>query len=139
VFSLTSNINWIAVLVATVTLSMLGALWFMALFGRQYAIALGRTDLKEQKPSPLFIVGPLLCGAVVTVTNAVLMRALMVTSYEGALIFGAVVGLGYLVSTTVNVAINPNIPRPLLYGLISGGYFFVGSLMSCTILAGFQA
>ena len=56
------------------------------------------------------------------------------TSYEGALIFGAVVGLGYLASTTVNVAINPNIPRPLLYGLISGGYIFVGSLLSCTIL-----
>ena len=133
-FNLISNVNWLSVLAASVVLSMLGALWFMALFGKPYAIALGRTDLKNQKPSPLFIVGPFLCGAVVTVTNAVLMRALTVTSYAHALMFGAVIGFGYLASTTVNVAINPNIPRPLLYGLIGGGYFFIGSLLSCVIL-----
>ena len=38
---LTLNTNWSAVLAASVVLSMLGALWFMALFGKQYAIALG--------------------------------------------------------------------------------------------------
>jgi Protein of unknown function (DUF1761) len=129
-----SNLNWIAVLVASAALSMLGAFWFMALFGKQYAVALGRTDLKDQKPSPLFIIGPLLCGAVVVITNAGFMNVLGIKSYENALIFGAVVGFGYLVSTTFNVAINPNIPRPMLYGLISGGYFFVGSLLSGVIL-----
>jgi hypothetical protein len=135
---LTSNINWIAVLLATVALSMLGALWFMVLFGKQYAVALGRTDLKEQKPSPLFIVGPMLCGAIVTVTNAVLLASLRVSSLGGALAFGALVGFGYLAATTVNVAINPNIPRPLLYGLVSGGYFFVANIVSCAILVAMQ-
>lgn len=133
-FNLISDVNWIAVLLASIALSMLGAFWFMALFGKQYAVALGRTDLKDQKPSSLFIVGPLLCGAVVAVTNAGFMNVLGITSYENALTFGAVVGFGYLVSTTFNVAINPNIPRPLLYGLISGSYFFVGSLFNCAIL-----
>jgi hypothetical protein len=63
-----------------------------------------------------------------------LLSSLGVTSYGGALAFGALVGFGYLAATTVNVAINPNIPRPLLYGLVSGGYFVVGSLLSCSIL-----
>jgi hypothetical protein len=129
-----SKVNWVAVVLASVAGSGLGALWFMALFNKPYAIALGRNDLKDHKPSPLFILGPFLCGAVVTITNAVLMRTLNVTSYVDAIEFGALVGLGYLVSTTVNVAINPNIPRPLLYGLVSGGYFFVGSLMNSVIL-----
>jgi hypothetical protein len=133
-FDVLSKVNWIAVLLASVALSGLGALWFMTLFNKSYAIALGRKDLNDHKPSPLYIVGPFLCGAVITITNAVLMRALNVTSYEHALRFGALVGLGYLASTTVNVAINPNIPKPLLYGLVSGGYFLVGSLLNSVIL-----
>jgi hypothetical protein len=133
-FDVLSKVNWIAVLLASVALSGLGALWFMALFNKSYAIALGRKDLNDHKPSPLYIVGPFLCGAVVTITNAVLMRALNVTSYEHALRFGALVGLGYLASTTVNIAINPNIPKPLLYGFVSGGYFLAGSLLNSVIL-----
>lgn len=134
-FAVLAQISWLAVLVASVGLMALGALWFVALFGGPYAIALGRTDLKEHKPTPLFFIGPFLCGAVVTIANASLMHVLNVTSYGSALAFGSVVGLGYLVPTTVNVAINPNIPRPLLYGLVSGSYFLVGNLLSCLILA----
>jgi hypothetical protein len=48
--------------------------------------------------------------------------------------FGAIVGAGYLAATTINVAINPNIPRPLFYGLISGSYFFLSSVIASVIL-----
>ena len=44
------------------------------------------------------------------------------------------VGMGYLVANTVNIAINPNIPRPLLYGVISGGYFLAGITIVSIIL-----
>jgi biotin operon repressor len=47
---------------------------------------------------------------------------------------GCVVGIGYLASTTVNTAINPNIPRPLRYGLVSGGYFALSGVVVCVIL-----
>ena len=48
--------------------------------------------------------------------------------------FGATVGFGYLAATTVNTAINPNIPRPLFYGLISGSYFLLSSVVVAVIL-----
>lgn len=137
-FDLSFSINWLAVLLASVALQGLGAAWFMALFSRPYAAALGRTDLAGQKPEPLFIAGPLVCGVVLTLTNAVLLRSFHVTSVGSALVFGAVTGVGYLASTTVNVAINPNIPRPLFYGLVNGPFFVVGNLISCSILAAMQ-
>jgi hypothetical protein len=137
-FELSFSINWLAVLLASVALQALGAAWFMALFSRPYATALGRTDLAGQKPKPIFIAGPFVCGVVLTITNAVLMRSFHVGSLSSALLFGGVTGVGYLASTTFNVAINPNILRPLLYGLINAPFFIVGNLISCSILAAMQ-
>lgn len=137
-FELSFSINWLAVLLASVALAALGAAWFMALFPRPYATALGRTDLAGQKPRPLFIAGPFVCSVVLTITNAVLMRSFGITSLTSALLFGAITGVGYLASTTVNVAINPNIPRPLLYGAVNAPFFLVGNLISCAILAAMQ-
>jgi hypothetical protein len=134
-FHVSFAIPWIAVLVAGLALQALGAAWFMAVVPKPYAVALGRSDLAGQKPAPIFIVGPLVCGLVVTVTNAILMRTFNVTTVSSALVFGAITALGYLVSTTVNVAINPNIPRPLLYGLVTGPFYLIGNLMNCAILA----
>ena len=133
-FNVLAEINWLAVLAATVVNAMLGGAWYMGLFKEQYPASLGRTDLGDQKPSPIFIVGPLVCGALVNITDAILLRALNVTSYADALAFGAITGAGYLVAQTVNIAINPNFPRPFFYSAISGSYFLVGNLIACVIL-----
>ena len=74
------------------------------------------------------------CGIVTTITSASLIQSLSITTYGSALTFGAIVGVGYLVSTTVNVAINPNIQRLLVYGVVSGSYFLVSSLVVSVIL-----
>lgn len=137
-FELSFSINWLAVLLASVALSALGAAWFMALFPRPYATALGRADLAGQKPKPLFIAGPFVCSVVLSITNGVLMRSFGITSLTSALLFGTVTGVGYLASTTFNVAINPNIPRPLLYGAVNAPFFLLSNLISCAILAAMQ-
>ena len=129
-----TQINWLAVAASTVAMSMLGAAWFMGVVGKHYASALGRTDLGDQKPSPLFILGPMLCGAAVAVTDAVLLHALGLTRLGDALMFGAITGLGYLSAQTVNIAINPNFPRPFYYSAINLPYFVVGNIMVCAIL-----
>lgn len=128
------SINWLAVVASGVALSMLGAAWFMGVIPKPYGIALGRSDLAGRKPGPLFIVGPLVCGLVVTMTNAVLLKSFHVTAMSDALVFGLIVGVGYLTATVVNVAINPNFPRPLLYGAINAPYFIISNLVSCAIL-----
>ena len=125
-FNVLADIAWFSVLLAFVPYFLLGALWFTLLFARQYKTSLGRGNDMQQKPA--------LCCLVITVASAILIYALKIDSFEDALIFAAIIGLGFLVANTVNIAINPNIPRPLLYGLISGAYHFVGIVLVCIIL-----
>ena len=128
------SLNWFGVLLAYVPYFLLGALWFTVLFKKQYAISLGRENEQPQNLAPIFIIGPALCMLVITLTSALLLNALAINSYQGALLFALLVGIGYLVANTVNIAINPNIPRPLLYGAISGAYHLVGIVIVSLML-----
>ena len=132
-FNVILEMNWIAVVLATLALAMLGGIWFTVIFGKAYALALGKEGAPKEKPAPIFIVGPFVCGLVTTVSIAILIYALGIESIDDAIIFGGIVGIG-LLATTVNTAINPNIPRPLLYGLISGSYFLLSGLMVSVIV-----
>jgi Protein of unknown function (DUF1761) len=129
-----SDLNWLGVLLAFIVYYLIGAVWFTVLFKQQYMISLGRENEQAQSLAPIFIVGPALCTLIITITSAILMNALKIESYENALIFAVIIGFGYLVANTVNIGINPNIPRPLLYGAISSSYHLVGILMVSIIL-----
>ncbi|GAB3971310.1 hypothetical protein GCM10028806_21100 [Spirosoma terrae] len=133
-FNVLADIAWLSVLLAFVVYFVLGALWFTLFFPRQYRFSLGRENDMPQTTAPIFIIGPAVCTLVITVATAVLIYTLPIDSYSDALLFAAIVGLGYLSANTVTIAINPNIPRPLLYGLISGTYHLVGILIVCMIL-----
>jgi hypothetical protein len=129
-----ANLNWISVLVSFFAYFFLGGIWFTLLFKKQYAISLGKENKLPEKPAPLFIVGPAICSLIITIATAVLMYALGIDSYGGAIGFALVAGVGYLVANTFNIAINPNMPNPLHYGIISGLYHLVGILLVCIIL-----
>ena len=133
-FNVLTEISWLSVLLAFVPYFLLGALWFTLLFPKPYLISLGKENEAQQKPAAIFIIGPAVCCLVITIASAILIYALKINSYENAMIFAAITGLGFLVANTVNIAINPNIPRPLLYGLISGAYHFVGMMIVCIVL-----
>ncbi|NUL04054.1 DUF1761 domain-containing protein [Streptomyces lunaelactis] len=133
-FNVLGDVNWIGVLVAFLAFFLMGALWFALLFNKAYNISLGRDASAAPEGSALFYAGPALTSLVITITSAVLMAALRVDSYPDALLFGLIVGAGYLVANTVNIAINPNFPRPLFYSLISGAYNLVGSVLVSAIL-----
>lgn len=129
-----SNLNWISVLIAFVAYFILGALWFTLLFKKQYAISLGKENDLPQKPAPIFIIGPAICSLVITIASALLIYALNLSSISSAIEFAFVVGIGFLVANTINIAINPNIPRPIHYGIISGAYHLTGILIVSIIL-----
>ncbi len=128
-----TNLNWISIAIAFVVYFVLGALWFTLLFPKPYRISLGKEN--ETLPNkPIFIVGPALCTLVITVATAMLMYALNIQSFSEALGFSLFIGFGYLVANTTNIAINPNIPRPILYSIISGAYHLVGIVLVGIIL-----
>ena len=133
-----SNFHGLAVLAASIAHFFLGAVWFVALFGKHYAAAMGIADRPPQKPTPLMLAGPFVCSALTIATTSVLMGALGIHSYGDALLLGLVVGVGYLGAMTLNIAINPLFPRPFYYALINVPMFVIGSMMSCAILVAMQ-
>jgi len=122
-----ANINWISVLIAFVVYCVHGTLWFTLFFSEAYKLSLGREN-ETLANDAIFIIGPTICTLVVTLASALLFYALRISSYKEALEFAFVIGIGFLVANTFNIAINPNIPRPILYGIISGSYHLVGIL-----------
>lgn len=133
-FNVLTEINWISVLLAFVVYFILGALWFTLLFSKQYSISLGKQNDQPKKVAPVFIVGPAVCCLVITIASAILMYSLHINSIDNALYFATIVGIGYLVANTVNIAINPNIPKPFYYSFISGTYHLVGIFIVTIIL-----
>lgn len=129
-----NHINFLAVLAALVASFILGGVWFGVIVAKLYVIALGRENIPAQKPAPIYIFGPVVCNLFVVITSAILIRMLNVETVADALAFGALVGVGYILSTVANVAINPNFPRPFMYTLINSPYFIVSSLMTSVIV-----
>ena len=124
-----AGINWWGVLVATVIVTVLAGLWFTVVVGKAYATAVGRDPNAPTPSGALFIAGPLVCNIVTVIASALLINALKIDTIGAALQFGAVVGIGYLVAMTFQIAINPVFARPLFYGLVNGPYFLVSSLI----------
>lgn len=121
-----SNLNWLGVLAAFIAYFILGGLWFTVLFKKQYAISLGKENSLPEKPAPIFIVGPAICSLIITIASALMIYALSIDTYNQSIEFALVAGVGFLVANTTNIAINPNMPRPLHYALITGAYHLVG-------------
>lgn len=123
------QVSIIAILAASIAVMVLGGVWFAWLFARQYAVVLGRADAPKTAMSPLYFVGPSLCMLVTTIGSDLLMAAQGISSLLDAVRFGAIVGVCFLATTAMNMAINPNIPRPIVYGVLSASYFLVSSLI----------
>ncbi|UTA66495.1 DUF1761 domain-containing protein [Emticicia sp. 21SJ11W-3] len=128
-----SNLNWLGVAIAFVVYCVLGGLWFTVIFVKPYKASLGKVN--ETLPNaPIFIVGPMICTLVVTLTSAILIKALNITTLSGGFEFALLAGFGYLAANTVNIAVNPNIPHPILYGFISSAYHLVCITLASVIL-----
>lgn len=135
-FNVLTSINWLSVLAAFVAYFLLGALWYLLLFPKPYRASLGKIGEPDagQSQDPLYVVGPAVCALLITITCAVLLYTLRIDTYGNALRFALLVGVGYLFTNTINIAINPNMPRPFFYGLITGSYHLLGMVLVSLIL-----
>jgi len=59
---------------------------------------------------------------------------LRITTYGDAWLLGVVVGVGYLATTTMTIAINPLFPHPFRYALVNAPMFLIGSVLACSVL-----
>lgn len=133
-FDIASELNWLAIIAATLAYFILGAIWFTPLFGSAYDKALDSKRAKDQKWPAIYYVGPFLSALVTTIATSILIYALRVSQLSDALLLGLIVGVGYAMSISFNNAINPRIPRPLLYGAVTGSYHVAGIVIVAAIL-----
>lgn len=133
-FDVLADINWIAVAASTAALTVLAVLYFGAAVPKLYLAALGREDEPAPEAGALTYAGPLACNLVIVIGSSVLMAALGVETMGDALLFGLIVGVGYLLPMTFTIAINPNFPRPMFYGLLNAPYFVAGSVITAAII-----
>lgn len=133
-FNVIADLNWWAIAAAFVVMVALAAVWFPLVIAKPYAVALGRVGVPAPASTALTAFGPIVCILVTLLTSAVLVEALDITSVADAVVFGLIVGVGYLSAMTFQIAVNPNFPRPLLYGIINAPYFVLSSVTACVIL-----
>src|SRR5437879_690967 len=133
-FTAITQINLLGVLAATAASFIIGGIWFGAIVGKPYLVAMGKENAPQQKPSVLFIFGPTVCNLVITFTSAILIKMLHIYALPDALAFGALIGIGYLIPMCLMIAINPNFPRPFFYTAINAPYLLATSLLSSVIL-----
>jgi hypothetical protein len=133
-FNVLTEINWLGVLVAFIASAALAAVYFPVLIAKPYIVALGRQNAEKPVSSMVTNLGPIVCVLATTVTSAILLRALDVTTVGEALVFGLIVGIGYLTAMTFQIAINPNFPRPLYYGVLNAPYFIISSMLTGVIV-----
>ncbi|MCT7660719.1 DUF1761 domain-containing protein [Mycobacterium deserti] len=131
-----ADVHWIGVVVATTAFGALGGIYFAVLFPKQYAYAIGRENQSndERAGGALFYAGPLVCALVVVVADALFISALGIGTVGGAIVFGLVTGVGFLVPMAFNIAINPLFPRPLVYGLLNAPYFVIGNVVASVLV-----
>lgn len=90
-----SSVNWLAVLVASLTGFMIGGLWYGPLFGRAWMAALGKTEA-DIRPSPAPFVISFVTSAVTAIAIAALLAPLGVAGAVDGAVLGLVVGIAFI-------------------------------------------
>ncbi|MFD9700477.1 DUF1761 domain-containing protein [Lentzea sp. NPDC059081] len=134
--SVLGDLNWLAVLVATIAYFALGSVWYAEYaFGRAYQRASGWDLNKPEKASPAILVVPLTTCFVLTLVTAMLGAASGTDTVMEGLLLGLVIGVGVALPVRfVTGSYDMTKPAPLTFAAIGAGYHVVGLTLAGAIL-----
>ena len=133
-----SNLNWLAVALATLAYYLLGALWFTPLFGRTWDHSIGVERSRTRAFGAAYYVIPLVSALLTSLAVAILITALGPGSIWEAIGVGAAIGIT-AAAISVNNGLTPHTPHPFVFGAVTGGYHLVGILIVSAIVGAFAA
>jgi Protein of unknown function (DUF1761) len=126
--------NWIAVICAAAVYWIIGAIWYMALFGKIWAEAIQQHGVKlEQAGMAPKMIGNFLCNLVAATIMARLISRTGITDLGYGLKLGAGVGLGFSATALTIQYLWES--KPLKVWLIDASYHFFGCIALGGILA----
>jgi hypothetical protein len=132
-FDVLSELNWLAVLVATVAFFVLGGIWYSnGVFGKPWARADGFSRPEGQSPGAVWLVVPFISNFIGVLVTAMLAVATGSTTVGEGMVLGAVVGVGF---SGVILVVSLTRPNPTVYTLINSLYQIIGLLGVGVILS----
>ena len=121
------DLNWLAVLVATIAYFALGAIWYaQGVFGKAWMRGAGVTIPEGQRPGPEVFVVPLIANVLATITTAAIATATGSNTVGEGIVLGLMVGIGFAVGLTLLTAYLEQRPEPTTYLWVNSGYHIVG-------------
>ncbi len=131
------DVNWLAVLVATVAHQALGALWYGAIFRNAWLRMMGMTPEEVQREGPG---GEMALGAVASLLSALSLALILTFTNDHTLAdgvaLGAVTGIGFVTASTfMNGAYEQKAPA---LSAMFGGYYTLGLMIAGAILGAWQ-
>jgi hypothetical protein len=126
-FDVLGDLNWLAVLVATLAYFLLGAVWYaQAFLGKAWQRSSGITVPEGQRPGAAFYIIPLITCFLAVVATAMIAASTGSSTAGDAIVLGLVAGVGYAASLSLLGSAFGNYPEPGTYFAITAGYHLVG-------------
>lgn len=134
-FDVLGDLNWLAVIVATVAYFALGAIWYAPpVFGNLWMRS-GGIQTPDQ-PQATFYIIPFLTCFLATVAVGMLAAATATDTVAEGIVLGLVTGVGIALSALfVTGFFDPQKPQPAVWVAVVSGYHVVGLVIAAIILA----
>ena len=137
-FDTLSDLNWPAVLVATLAYFAWGAIWYAPpVLGKAWMAASGMdSDEMGDGPPPAVFIVPFVFSLIASIALGMFAEATASDTFSEGLVLGLVVGIGFGVSIIgVTAMFESKKPNPTVWGVITAGYHLVGLLSSALIVS----
>ena len=136
--SLLTDINWLAVAVAAIAYFALGAVWYSALFGKQWVTYQGinMQDAEAKKGVGAIMASSFLLMFVAVICIAILVERLQLYQAISGVKLGLLTGIGFAV-TSISISYL-YVKKPLGLHLIDGLYHVIGNIIAAIILCVWQ-
>src|SRR5680860_468998 len=134
-FDVLGDLNWLAVIVATIAYFALGAVWYAPpVFGNLWMRS-GGIQVPEQPQASLYIV-PLLTCLLANIAVGMLAAATGSDTAGEGIVLGLVTGVGIALSALFVVGFfDPQKPQAVVWAAVVSGYHVVGLVIAAIILA----
>ncbi len=135
-----TQINWLAVALATIAYSATSGIWHRQFaFGKKWEQAMGFERSKDWKETQIYYIVPLISCFVTCCTVALFQELLFVTEFKDALILGLILGIGFATAVTFTNATIPTMKSPLVFGVITGSAHALGITISSLVIFAISA
>ena len=93
-----AELNWLAIVVATIVSFVIGFLWYGPVFGKAWLAALGKTE-DEIQPSPTPFIVSIVTALITCVTMALLIHWLGCDTWMEGVGIGLLTGIGFIAAS----------------------------------------